>query len=222
MLGMPQAAADLQPQQQQPLPIPTSLEVFEALALVDEMAASGEYKRAIDILSLLMDRIVTHLEPLGLTHSRPVSLTNPNAQVLTTSTAASSKKPFPMLSMSVPAAAQPLPPAPSVRKGKASKTKAHTDTASTSMINNINCRIGDSALFWHRINTQWISLLLSLASEAENTTESEWTWIQDCVRAWSEVLSFYGLLNYELGFWERDICNVLSLGKQKCAQSHQA
>lgn len=41
--------------------------------------------------------------------------------------------------------------------------------------------------------------------------EDDWIAVRDSIIAWGDVLEWYGLVDYELGFWEEDILNGIHL-----------
>ncbi|KAI8843089.1 hypothetical protein BC829DRAFT_297956 [Chytridium lagenaria] len=47
------------------------------------------------------------------------------------------------------------------------------------------------------------------------TKSIDWKALQDSVVGWSDVLEWYGLVDYENGFWETDILDLISVGVKK-------
>ncbi|RKP10798.1 hypothetical protein THASP1DRAFT_5687, partial [Thamnocephalis sphaerospora] len=66
--------------------------------------------------------------------------------------------------------------------------------------------------FWQGLNQCWLFALshCGLAkSEEERLTEQHLYHLRDSVIAWCDVLERFGLVDYEMGFWEQDILEAI-------------
>ncbi|KAI8613787.1 hypothetical protein BC830DRAFT_1082429 [Chytriomyces sp. MP71] len=71
-------------------------------------------------------------------------------------------------------------------------------------------RIQDIHSFWTRLNSLWLRVLASIA-----LTPQAWDLLEERIRAWSRALEWYGLVNYELGFWVKDLCKAVHIGRMR-------
>ncbi|KAI8608512.1 hypothetical protein BC830DRAFT_1154947 [Chytriomyces sp. MP71] len=71
-------------------------------------------------------------------------------------------------------------------------------------------QIQDIHSFWTRLNTLWLRVLASIA-----LTPQAWDLLEERIRAWSRALEWYGLVNYELGFWVKDLCKAVQIGRMR-------
>ncbi|KAJ3295104.1 hypothetical protein HDU79_009814 [Rhizoclosmatium sp. JEL0117] len=152
-------------------PVPTFDEITQTFDVIGACVQRGLIRDAIDVLKELMDRIVVHVEQLGLAHSRPSQATNPN-----------------------------LPLQNSVQDS--------------------NAVIPVPAQFWNQVNSLFLRLLVAL--RAESAQMDEWEWIHENVMGWIEILRWFGLVDYELGFWGQDILQAIEMGKMTCVMQRQA
>ncbi|ORY48237.1 hypothetical protein BCR33DRAFT_714636 [Rhizoclosmatium globosum] len=146
-------------------------EITQTFDVIGACVQRGLIRDAIDVLKELMDRIVVHVEQLGLAHSRPSQATNPN-----------------------------LPLQNSVQDS--------------------NAVIPVPAQFWNQVNSLFLRLLVAL--RAESAQMDEWEWIHENVMGWIEILRWFGLVDYELGFWGQDILQAIEMGKMTCVMQRQA
>jgi hypothetical protein len=69
--------------------------------------------------------------------------------------------------------------------------------------------------FWQGLNQCWLFALshCSLAkSEEERLKEQHMYHLRDSVVSWCDILEHYGLVDYEMGFWEQDILEAIEAG----------
>ncbi|KAJ3074524.1 hypothetical protein HDU98_011026 [Podochytrium sp. JEL0797] len=149
-------------------PVPTSSEINQTFQVVAYFTQTGQVRQAIDILKEFMDRVVVHVEALGLAHSRPHQATNPNSIY------------------------NSLPTPPSAI-------------------------VPNTTLFWNQVNVLFLRLLVAL--RAQHTVAADWDWIHENVMGWAENLRWFGLVDYELGFWAQDIVKAIQAGKAMSAAS---
>jgi hypothetical protein len=67
--------------------------------------------------------------------------------------------------------------------------------------------------FWRGLNESWLFALASGLQHEEDLrlSESELQVLRSNVIAWSDILELYGLVDYELGFWEQDILDSIDM-----------
>ncbi|RKP25873.1 hypothetical protein SYNPS1DRAFT_7574, partial [Syncephalis pseudoplumigaleata] len=69
--------------------------------------------------------------------------------------------------------------------------------------------------FWQGLNQCWLFALshCSLAKSEEERLEDQHMYhLRDSVVSWCDVLERYGLVDYEMGFWEQDILEAIEAG----------
>ncbi|KAG0367639.1 hypothetical protein BC939DRAFT_458588 [Gamsiella multidivaricata] len=74
--------------------------------------------------------------------------------------------------------------------------------------------IGQKAGFWTGLNNCWlfaISHYGNARSEDQRLQEPHLHHLYNSVKTWADALEKYGLVNYELGFWEQDILETIEV-----------
>ncbi|KAJ1679731.1 hypothetical protein EV182_001443 [Spiromyces aspiralis] len=71
----------------------------------------------------------------------------------------------------------------------------------------------DRISFWRALNHCWIFALKhtdAATSEVQRLHEEHLLHLQESIEKWCDVLQKYGLVDYEMGFWELDIMDALN------------
>ena len=90
------------------------------------------------------------------------------------------------------------------------------DTAysSTSGLSSDGGALDQKAGFWTGLNNCWLFAFSNFAkarSEDQQLREPHLQHLYSSVKAWADALEKYGLVNYELGFWEQDILEAIEV-----------
>ncbi|PVZ97895.1 hypothetical protein BB558_006127 [Smittium angustum] len=80
----------------------------------------------------------------------------------------------------------------------------------------------DAPKFWRTLNQCWIFALEQASSANQNKNVlniQNVLKLQQKIVAWSESLACYGLVDYEMGFWETDIIDTLESIRKSLLQN---
>lgn len=183
---------------------PTIYQIQAGLSTVMDLVETFQSKHSLELLAQIMDAVSTHCEVLGLSPDESALTENEKlifwrqlneAWLYTIQRSAQRSSVLPAESTNPTTATDVsnMMATSQLASKKAAKQEDGLAESATSVMQNTGAPYFTDAL------------------SAQHIIEEDWIALRDSVMAWGDVLEWYGLVDYEMGFWEEKILNAIHL-----------